>query len=82
MLCERREASACLIILSAKQGSHWYHFYNVFGMTNRCNRNPHPAKRNRNNKEEIKYNKSQAESLDANSFPAGDPKQRKQKSEG
>ena len=22
----RREASACLIILSTKQGSHWYHF--------------------------------------------------------
>ena len=21
-----REASACLIMLSAKQGSHWYHF--------------------------------------------------------
>ena len=20
-------------MLSAKQGSHWYHFYNVFGMT-------------------------------------------------
>ena len=33
MVCERREASACLIMLSAKQGSHWYHFYNVFGMT-------------------------------------------------
>ena len=27
----RREASACLIILSAKQGSHWYHF-NAVGM--------------------------------------------------
>ena len=27
----RREASACLIILSTKQGSHWYHF-NAFGM--------------------------------------------------
>ena len=26
-----RKASACLIMLSAKQGSHWYHF--VFGMT-------------------------------------------------
>ena len=24
MVCERREASACLIMLSAKQGSHWY----------------------------------------------------------
>ena len=33
MVCERREASACLITLSAKQGSHWYHFFNVFGMT-------------------------------------------------
>ena len=22
----RREASACLIMLSTKQGSHWYHF--------------------------------------------------------
>ena len=33
MVCERREASACLIMLNAKQGSHWYHFYNVFGMT-------------------------------------------------
>ena len=33
MVCERGEASACLIMLSAKQGSHWYHFYNVFGMT-------------------------------------------------
>ena len=33
MVCERREASACLIMLSAKQGNHWYHFYNVFGMT-------------------------------------------------
>ena len=33
MVCERREASACLIMLSAKQGSHWYHFYNVFDMT-------------------------------------------------
>ena len=33
MVCERREANACLIMLSAKQGSHWYHFYNVFGMT-------------------------------------------------
>ena len=33
MVCERREASACLIMLSAKQGSHWYHFYNVFGMS-------------------------------------------------
>ena len=32
MVCERREASACLIMLSAKQGSHWYHFHNVFGM--------------------------------------------------
>ena len=28
-----REASACLIMLSAKQDSHWYHFYNVFGIT-------------------------------------------------
>ena len=27
----RREASACLIMLSTKQGSHWYHF-NAFGM--------------------------------------------------
>ena len=33
MVCDRREVSACLIMLSAKQGSHWYHFYNVFGMT-------------------------------------------------
>ena len=23
---KRREASACLIMLSTKQGSHWYHF--------------------------------------------------------
>ena len=23
---DRREASACLIMLSTKQGSHWYHF--------------------------------------------------------
>ena len=23
----RREASVCLILLRAKQGSHWYHFY-------------------------------------------------------
>ena len=27
----RREASACLIMLSTKQGSHWYHF-NAFDM--------------------------------------------------
>ena len=27
----RREASACLIMLSTKQCSHWYHF-NAFGM--------------------------------------------------
>ena len=26
MFIRRREASACLIILSTKQGSHWYHF--------------------------------------------------------
>ena len=31
MVCERREASACLTMLSAKQGSHWCHFYNIFG---------------------------------------------------
>ena len=28
----RSEASACLIILSTKQGNHWYHFFNAFGM--------------------------------------------------
>ena len=28
-----RRASACLIILSAKQGSHWYHtIFSAFGM--------------------------------------------------
>ena len=27
----RREASVCLIMLSTKQASHWYH-YNAFGM--------------------------------------------------
>ena len=26
-------ASVCLLISSAKQGNHWYHFVNVFGMT-------------------------------------------------
>ena len=25
-------ASFSLLMLSAKQGSHWYHFFNVFGM--------------------------------------------------
>ena len=25
VVSERREASACLVMLSAKQGSHWYH---------------------------------------------------------
>ena len=28
----RREASACILMLITKQGSHWYHF-NAFGMT-------------------------------------------------
>ena len=26
LFVRRREASACLIMLSTKQGSHWYHF--------------------------------------------------------
>ena len=32
LVMNERRASACLIMLSAKQGSHWYHF-NAFGMT-------------------------------------------------
>ena len=31
LVVSERRASACLIMLSAKQGSHWYHF-NAFGM--------------------------------------------------
>ena len=31
LVVSERRASACLIMLSAKQGSHWYHF-DAFGM--------------------------------------------------
>ena len=31
LVVSERRACACLIMLSAKQGSHWYHF-NAFGM--------------------------------------------------
>ena len=31
LVVSERRASACLMMLSAKQGSHWYHF-NAFGM--------------------------------------------------
>ena len=31
LVVSERRVSACLIMLSAKQGSHWYHF-NAFGM--------------------------------------------------
>ena len=30
LVVSERRASACLIMLSAKQGSHWYHFYRLW----------------------------------------------------
>ena len=32
LVVSERRASACLIVMKAKQGSHWYHCFNAFGM--------------------------------------------------
>ena len=41
LVVSERRASACPIMLSAKQGGHWYHF-NAFGMAPRWVSNPRP----------------------------------------